>query len=232
MIFTFIGVLILNAIIVSKVQRILALSKGGIISISAIVLIFLVSILVSRLVSFSKTTVTLNKKEMQVNRSFLFGLPIKSNFLLPYSQINTYVFQDDQNWYWLKIKDSKGKAYRIWKFGWFKKKEFKAFKDQLTYEINWFNQEMAHFDQTDQQKGQIKVAKNIYQGKIGLILGVISFIIIIVLSILLLVFGVPKLSFLGPGLIGLSGATFTLFKVWNERKNKDTVANNVSYEKH
>lgn len=218
MIFTFIGIMILNAVLVFEMLNALDLPKNGITGISVVALIFLVPILFSRLVSFSKTTVTLNKEEIQVNRRSLIGLPIKTDFLLPYSQISSYVFQDDQNWYWLKIEDSKGKVYRIWKFGWFKNKEFKAFKNRLINEINWFNQGMTETDQTERQIGQIKVAKNIYQGTAGLILGLASLIIIITIPILLLVFGVPKLSSLGPGLIGLSGAIFTFFKVWNERK--------------
>ena len=225
MVFIFIGVMILNAILVFNMQKALDLPKNGITGIFIVALIFLVPILVSRLISFSKTTVTLNTKEIHVKRSSLIGLPIKSDFELHYSQIDSYVFQDDQNWNWLKIKDSNGKVYRIWKLGWFKNKEFKAFRDRLTNEIKWFNQEIVDNHQVERLKEQIKIAKNIYQGTIGLILGVVSLIIIIAVPILLIVFGVPKLSSLGPGLIGLSGAIFTIFKVWNERKNKHTVAN-------
>jgi hypothetical protein len=219
MVFTFIGVMILNAIFVIKMQKALDIPKNGIPGISVVALIFFVPILVSRLISFSKTTVTLNKKEIQVKRSSLIGLPIKSDFHLHYSQVDSYVFQDDQNWYWLKIKDSNEKVYRIWKFGWFKNKEFKAFRNRLTNEIKWFNQEIVDTHQPEGKNEQIKAAENIYQGTIGLILGVVSLIIIIAVPILLIVFGVPKLSLLGPGLIGISGAIFTFLKVRNERKN-------------
>ncbi|HTO14466.1 MAG TPA: hypothetical protein VLZ83_01785 [Edaphocola sp.] len=218
MIFAFIGVMILNAILVIKIQKTLDLPKNGFIGIIIITLIFLVPILVSRLISFSKTTVTLNKKEIQVKRSSLIGMPIKSDFELHYSQIDSYVFQDDQNWHWLKIKDLNGKVYRIWKFGWFKNKEFNAFRDQLTNEINWFNKEMTDTDQTERQKEQIKIAKNIYQGTSGSVLGIVSILIMFAIPILIFVFGMNKLSSLGPILIGLSGAIFTFFRVLNERK--------------
>lgn len=218
MIFTFIGIMILNTILVFKIQKALDLPKNGITGISVIILIFLVPILVSRLVSFSKTTVTLNKKEIQVNRSSLIGLPIKTDFLLPYSQIKSYVFQDDQNWYWLKIVDSKGKVYRIWKFGWFKTKEFKAFRDLLSNEIKLFNQEMNDTNQTERQNEQIKVAENIYQGTSGLILGIVSLLMLFAIPILIFVLGMNKLSSLGPILIGLSGAIFTFSRVLSERK--------------
>ena len=218
MVFTFIGVMILNAILVFKIQKNLDLPKNGFVGIIVVALILLVPILVSRLFSFSKTTVTLNKKVIQVNRSSLIGMPIKSDFELHYSQIDSYVFQDDQNWYWLKIKDLNGKVYRIWKFGWSKNKEFKAFRDRLTYEINWFNKEMADTDQTEQQKEQIKVAKNIYQGTSGTVLGIVSILIMFAVPILIFAFGMNKLSSLGPILIGLSGAIFTFFRVLSERK--------------
>lgn len=219
MVFTFIGVAILNAILVFKMQKALDLPKGEITGIFVAALILLVPILVSRLVSFSNTTVTLNKKEIQVNRSSLIGLPIKPDFHLPYSQIDSFVFQEDLNWYWLKIKDSKGRIYRVWKLGWIKNKEFKDFRDRLTNEISWFNKEMTNADQPEGQREQIKVAANIYQGTLGLILGVVSVIFLIAIPILLIVFGVPKLISLGPAVIGLSGAIFTFFKVWEARKN-------------
>lgn len=218
MVSTFIGVMILNTILVFKIQKTLDLPKNGIIGIIVVALIFLVPILVSRLISFSKTTVTLNKKVIQVKRSSLIGMPIKSDFELHYSQIDSYVFQDDKNWFWLKIKDLNGKIYRIWKFGWFKNKEFKAFRDRLTNEINWFNKEMADTDQTERQKELIKVAKNIYQGTSGSVLGIVSIIIVFAIPILIFVFGMNKLSSLGPILIGLSGAIFTFFRVLSERK--------------
>ena len=220
MVFSFIGAMIINAILVFKIQKTLDLPKNGFTGISVVALIFLVPILISRLISFSKTTVTLNKKKIKVKRSSLIGLPIKSDFELHYSQIDSYVFQDDQNWYWLKIKDLNGKVYRIWKFGWSKNKEFKAFRDRLTIEIKWFNQEIADNYQARQQKKHIRIAENIYQGKSGLILGIISLILIIAMLIIIFVFGMNKFSSLGPILIGLSGATFTFFKVLSERKNK------------
>ncbi|WP_375238673.1 hypothetical protein [Aurantibacter sp.] len=99
MVFTFIGVIILNTILVFKIQKALDIPKNGFIGIIIIALIFLVPILISRLVSFNKTTVILNKKEIKVKRSSLIGLPIKSNLELHYSQIDSYLFQDDQNWY-------------------------------------------------------------------------------------------------------------------------------------
>ena len=225
MVFTFIGIMIFNAILVFKIQKALDIPKNGFTGVIVSALIFLVPILVSRLISFSRTTVTLNKKELKVKRSSLIGLPIKSDLELQYSQIDSYVFQDDQNWYWLKIKDLNGKVYRIWKFGWFKNKEFKAFRDRLTNEIKWFNQDITNNLQNKRKSEAIKVAENIYQGTLGLILGIISLIFIIAIPIVLIVSGVPKISTLGPGLIGLSGAIFTFLKVWNERKNKNTVAN-------
>ena len=218
MIFIFIGTMTLNGILVFKIQKIIDLPNNGFSKIFIIALIFLIPILISRLMSFSKTTVTLNKKEIQVKRSSLIGLSIKSDFELHYSQIDSYVFQDDQNWDWLKIKSLNGKVHRIWKFSWFKNKEFNAFREQLTNEIKWFNQELADNHQAEKEKEKIKVAESIYQGTTGLILGVVSFIIMITVPIILIVFGVPKLSSLGPGLIGLSGTIFIFFKVRKERK--------------
>jgi hypothetical protein len=225
MVSTFIGVMILNAILVFKIQKTLDLPKNGIFGIIVVALIFLVPILVSRLISFSKTTVTHNKKVIQVKRSSLIGMPIKSDFELHYSQIDSYVFQDDKNWFWLKIKDLNGNIYRIWKFGWFKNKEFKEFRDRLTNEINWFNKEMADTDHTDRQKEQYKVAKNIYQGTSGSVLGIVSILIMFAIPILIFVFGMNKLSSLGPILFGLSVAISTFFRVLSERKKYNTVAN-------
>jgi hypothetical protein len=219
-VFTFIGVMILNAILVFKVEKALDLPKNGFIGIIIVALIFLVPILASIIISLSKTIVTLDKKKIQVKRSWLIGLPIKSDFELHYSQINSYVFQDDQNWYWLKIKDLNGKIYRIWIFGWFENKEFMAFRDRLTNEIKWFNQEITDTYQAEGQKEQIVVAKNIYQGTSGLVLGIVSLLIMFAIPILIFVFGINKLSSLGPILIGLSAAIFTFFRVLSERKNK------------
>ena len=226
MVFTFIGFLILNAFIVFKVQKTFDIPKNAFIGISMAALILIVPVLISRLVSFSKTTVTLDKKQIKVKRSSIIGIPIKSDFQLPYSQIQSYVFQNDQNWYWLKIKDSKGKVHRIWKFAHFKNKEFKAFRDRLTNEINWFNQEATKSNNIDSTNKQIIASDNIYQGTIGIILLIISVLIIVVIPIFLIVFGIPNLRVLGPGLMGVSGAIFTFFKVIHERKKKNTVANN------
>ncbi|HET8809510.1 MAG TPA: hypothetical protein VFM65_04510 [Flavobacteriaceae bacterium] len=226
MLITFICGMILNIILVSKIPNYIEIPKNGITGISAVILIFIVPIVLSRVVSFSKTTVTLNKKEIQVNRSSIIGLPIKPDLILPYSQISSYVFQNDQNWYWLKIKDSNGKVYRIWKFAHYKNKEFRAFRDRLTNEINWFNQENTNTDNVEPREEYIKLAGNIYQGTSGIILGVISLIFIIAIPIIFMTFGVPNLRSLGPGLIGLSGAIFTFIKVLYERKKRNTVANN------
>lgn len=218
MIVTFIGVLIINAILVFKIQRELDIPKNGMIGISITVLLFLVPILVSRLLSFSKTTVTLNKKEIEIKRRSIIGLPIKSDIHLQYSQIDSYVFQYDRNWHWLKIVDTNGKVYRIWKLGWFNNTEFKAFRDRLSNEINWFNQGRTNVNRTGQPKKQIKVAKNSYQGTAGLMLGIISLMFIIAVPTLFIVIRISSLSFLIIGLIVLSGAIFTLSKVWTERK--------------
>lgn len=220
LIFTFPGIMISNALLVFKIQKTLDLPKNGITGILIIVLILLVPILISRLISFSQTTVTLNKQEIQVKRSSLIGFPMKSDFHIHYSQIDSYVFQDDRNWYWLKLKDSNGKVYRIWKFGWMNNKEFLDFRDRLTNEINWFNQKKSATPQTGKQHEHIKVAESIYQGKTGLILEIMSIIIIISFPLLFIIFGIPKRISLGPMLFGISGAVFTLFKVRNEKKNK------------
>jgi len=226
MLVSFIGIMILNAILIFKLQNYFEIPKNGAAGIFVIILVFIVPILLSRILSFSKTTVTLNQKEIRVNRHSIVGLPIKHDFALHYSQIDSYVFQDDQNWYWLKIKDTTGKIYRIWKFAHFKNKEFKAFRDRLTNEINRFNQEATESDNIISTKKQIIAADNIYQGTAGIILLVISVLFIIAIPVFLIVFGVPHLRSLGPGLIGISGAIFTFFKVIHERKKKNTVANN------
>ena len=226
MLVSFIGIMILNAIMIFKLLNYFEIPKNGATGIFVIILIFIVPILLSRILSFSRTTVTLNQKEIKVKRHSIIGLSIKSDFTLPYSQIDSFVFQDDQNWYWLKIKDSKGKVYRIWKFAHFKNKEFKAFRDRLTNEINWFNQETTKSNNIDSSDNKIIAADNIYQGTAGIILLIISVIFIIAIPVFLIVFGVPNLRVLGPGLIGISGAIFTFFKVIHERKKKNTIANN------
>lgn len=149
MISTFIGSMLFCMFLIVKMQKAIDIPKNPFIGIPVVALVLGVPVLISRLVSFSKTTVILNKKEIKIKRNSLIGLPIKPDFQLPYSQIQSFVFLSDQNWYWLKMKASNGKVYRIWKFAHFNNIEFKDFRDRFSNELRWYNQEMANTDNHD-----------------------------------------------------------------------------------
>ncbi|MGZ2371655.1 hypothetical protein ACXR6G_17885 [Ancylomarina sp. YFZ004] len=216
----FISTMILNAFVAFKIQETYELSNGPISGIAIVIYILLVPVLVSRILAFSKTTIRINKREIHVYRSSMIGLPIKSNFKLHYSQIKEYVFQEDLNWYWLKLVDVSNNKYRIWKLELFNNKEYKNFRDRLNNEIRWYNEETKNSKNIDSTTYMIEVASNIYQGNVGLILGLISLITLIVIPIILIMFEVKNLSSIAPILIGLSGAGYTLIKVKNERSKK------------
>jgi hypothetical protein len=218
MILTFIGVMALN--LYASVQILKDTPKNELTGIFTVVVAFIVPIVVSRLLSFGRTTVTLTENAIKVKRSAVLSL-IKSDINLPYSKVRKYVFQNDQNWIWLKIVDTDGKVYRIWRLAYFKTEEFRAFQESFENQITLYNQQVKTSAGLSDAK-QIERAKNIYQGTVGLILGVLSVIGIVSVPILIFVFGIDNLRFSGPLLLGLSGAIFTLFKVLNER---NTVAN-------
>lgn len=217
MISTFIGSMVLNLFLIVKIGKALDLPKNGFTEITKLALIILAPVLVSRLVSFNKTTITLNKKEIKINRNSPIGLPFKSDIILPYSKIHEYIFQEDQNWYWLKILDVDGNVYRIWKLSLLNNKEFKAFRDRFINEISWYNQESISTDDTTKHLKQIKVARNFYRGTEGLVLALISIIVMIAAPVFIITNGINNLSSIGPFLIGLSGAVYTFFRVLSER---------------
>ncbi len=215
----FFGTLILNTFIAINIQKAISFPKGAMTGLLIVSFILLIPILVSRIVAFSKTKITLSNKEILVHRTSMIGLPIKTDFKLHYSQIKEYVFQEDTNWYWLKIVDINGKKYRIWKFAWFNNAEFKNFRDRLNNEIRWYNQEIECSTNNDNKPDEmIEIAPNIYQGKLGYLLGFISVLFLIVIPVIIILTGQNISKIIAPLLIGLSGAGFTLFKVINERK--------------
>jgi hypothetical protein len=216
----FFVVLILNAFVAINIQKAIAFQKGAMTGLF-ILFILLIPVLISRVVAFSKTKITLSNREIYVQRSSLIGLPIKSNFKLHYSQIKEYVFQEDIHWYWLKLVDINGKKYRIWKFAWFNNAEFKKFRDRLGNEIRWYNQEIESYTNTDIKTNEmIEMVPNIFQGKFGFILGAISVVFLIIIPVVIILTGKDLSKTIAPLLIGLSGAGFTFFKVMNERKRK------------
>jgi|BioPla2DNA2_1021312.scaffolds.fasta_scaffold12959_2 hypothetical protein len=217
MIGVFIGTLILNTFIVKSITY----PKGTMTGIFIVSFILFIPLLISRIVAFSKTKVTLTKKEIIVQRTSMIGLPIKADFKLHYSQIKQYVFQEDMNWYWLKLVDINGKKYRIWKFAIFNNVQYKKFRDRLDNEIRWYNQKIENSDNIDLNSDKtIDIAPNIYQGKLGYLLGFISVVFLIVIPLIIILTGQNISKTIAPLLIGLSGAGFTLFKVINERKEK------------
>ena len=217
----FFGTLILNTFIAINIQKAITFPKGAITGLLIISFILLIPILVSRIVAFSKTKVTLSNKEILVHRTSMIGLPIKADFKLHYSQIKEYVFQEDMYWYWLKIIDINGKKYRIWKFAIFNNVQYKKFRDRLDNEIRWYNQEIENSNSNDLNPNKtIDIALNIYQGKLGYLLGLISVVFLIVIPVVIILTGQNISKTIAPLLIGLSGAGFTLFKVINERKRK------------
>ncbi len=217
MIGVFIGTLILNTFIVKSIT----FPKGTMTGIFIVSFILFIPLLISRVVAFSKTKVTLTEKEIIVQRTSVIGLPIKADFKLHYSQIKEYVFQEDMNWYWLKLVDINGKKYRIWKFAIFNNVQYKKFRDRLDNEIRWYNQKIENSESIDLNSDKtIDIAPNIYQGKLGYLLGFISVVFLIVIPLIIILTGQNISKTIAPLVIGLSGAGFTLFKVINERKGK------------
>ena len=217
MIGVFIGTLILNTFIVKSIT----FPKGTMTGIFIVSFILFIPLLISRIVAFSKTKVTLTEKEIIVQRTSMIGLPIKADFKLHYSQIKKYVFQEDMNWYWLKLVDINGKKYRIWKFAIFNNVQYKKFRDRLDNEIRWYNQKIENSDSIDLNSDKtIDIAPNIYQGKLGYLLGFISVVFLILIPLIIILTGQNISKTIAPLLIGLSGAGFTFFKVINERKGK------------
>jgi len=141
MLSVFFVTLIFNGSIAFHIEKAIALPKGPISGLFNILYILVIPVAITRVVAFSKTKITLLNQEIIVHRSSLIGLPIKSDFRLHYSKIKEYAFLEDVNWYWLKLVDTNGKRYRIWKFGWFNNNEYKKFRDRLQNEIRWYNQE-------------------------------------------------------------------------------------------
>jgi hypothetical protein len=213
--------LILNMIVIRNIGKIIIFPKGIVTGLLIFLFILLIPVLVTRIVAFSRTKIILANKEIIVQRSSLIGLPIKSDFRLHYSKIKEYVFNEDTNWYWLKLVDTNGNKYRIWKIALFGNKQFKKFKDRLSNEIMWYNQEVEKYQSHEKQASEvIETAPNIYQGKLGVLLVVISIIFLIVIPILIIMYGANISKTILPLLIGFSGALFTLFKVISERKKK------------
>ncbi len=221
MIGVFFTTLILNTFIAINIQKAITFPKGATTGFLIVSFILLIPILVSRIVAFSKTKIILSDRELIVHRTSLIGLRIKADFKLHYSQIKEYVFQEDMYWYWLKILDINGKKYRIWKFALFNNVQYKKFRDRLDNEIRWYNQEIENSDSIDLNPYKtIDIAPNIYQGKLGYLLGFISVVFLIVIPIVIILTGQNISKTIAPLLIGLSGAGYTLFKVINERKRK------------
>ena len=217
MVGVFIGTLILNTFIVKSIT----FPKGTMTGIFIVSFILFIPLLISRIVAFSKTKVTLTEKEIIVQRTSVIGLPIKADFKLHYSQIKEYVFQEDMNWYWLKLVDINGKKYRIWKFAIFNNVQYKKFRDRFDNEIRWYNQQIENSDNIDLNSDKtIDIAPNIYQGKLGYLLGFVSVVFLIVIPLIIILTGQNISKTIAPLLIGLSGAGFTLFKVINERKGE------------
>lgn len=213
MIGTFLGVLIINILLYNKFHIHLKHFGNSIFKFFFPIFILLTPILISRFISFTTTKIILTEKGIEVIRHSL----VKSNFSLSYAHIDSYIFQNDLNWYWFKVQTLDGKVYRIWKFGWFKTTEFLKFKEQFIVMINSFNQKTKLFKESKQKERQIKIAKSVYQGTSGLILGIVSFIILIGIPILLIKYETSLLKMLFLIFFGISGALFTLRKVLSER---------------
>ena len=95
-------------------------------------------ILVLRIFAINRTTIYLRNNEMSVYRISLINIPIKANFKLNYSEIEEFRFREDQNWYWLKITDIRGKKYRIFNSFWTRNKQFKEFESGFSSEMELF----------------------------------------------------------------------------------------------
>jgi len=219
MIAVFIITVILNSYLAFKLQEAFEVLQGSSAGLAIVIYIILVPVLTSRLLAFSNTTILLNESEIHVCRSSIIGLPIKSDFKLHYSQIKEYVFQEDINWYWIKLVDKNGRKYRIWRFALFDNAEYKKCRDSLHNEIRRYNEEIKNSAFTKTSPDLIKESPNIYQGNWGLVIGAISLITLIVTPLVLILFEFNFSSII-PLIVGLSGACYMLIKVRNERTKK------------
>ncbi|MBN2747212.1 MAG: hypothetical protein JXR34_10845 [Bacteroidales bacterium] len=185
-------------------------------------LFFILPALITRIVAFNKTTIHLLNNEIHVSRSSIVRAPIKPSFQLHFSQIKSYVFQEDNNWYWLKLVDTNGKVYRIWKLAYYRNSNFKEFKNYFEQEIKRYNRKILMLSKNEKiDLPIIQTSSNIYQTNFGIFLIIFSLLTLSGFLYYSLYIDINNENMYFIIVVLIFYLAFLFYKVISERKKKD-----------